>query len=32
MSGTDNARDPRRAEASRWFLKAAEDLEMPRGY
>jgi HEPN domain-containing protein len=30
MSGTDEAPDPRRAEASRWFLKASEDLQVAR--
>ncbi len=30
MSGTDEAPDPRRAEASRWFSKATEDLQVAR--
>lgn len=30
MSGTDEAPDPRRAETSRWFLKATEDLQVAR--
>lgn len=30
MSGSDEPPDPRRAEASRWFLKASEDLQVAR--
>ena len=30
MSGTDGVPDPRRAEASRWFLKATEGLQVAR--